>query len=111
MPYGKILRRYWLDEVPQLINLLKGDLKLVGCRPVSQRYFQDIPKEIQELRLTQKPGCIPPYVALNRMGSVDSVLEAEKEYLHEKLAHPYTTDIKYFFKAIYNILIKQKRSA
>ena len=48
------------------INLFKGDLKLVGCRPVSERYFEDIPKEIQELRLTQKPGCIPPYVALNR---------------------------------------------
>jgi lipopolysaccharide/colanic/teichoic acid biosynthesis glycosyltransferase len=111
VPYGKLLRRYWLDELPQLINLLKGDLKLVGCRPVSQRYFEDIPKEIQELRLTQKPGCIPPYVALNRMGSVDSVLQAEREYLLEKIAHPYTTDTKYFFKAIYNIIIKQKRSA
>ena len=111
VPYGKILRRYWLDELPQLINVFKGELKLVGARPVSQRYFQDIPKEIQELRLAQKPGCIPPYVALNRKSSVESVLQSEKEYLEEKIKNPYFTDTKYFFKALYNILIKNKRSA
>ena len=111
VPWGKFLRRFWLDEIPQLINVFKGELKLVGCRPVSQRYFQDIPKDIQDLRLNQKPGCIPPYVALNRAGSVEEVLKAEKEYLEEKIKHPYITDTKFFFKAIYNILIKNKRSA
>ena len=111
VPWGKFLRRYWLDELPQLINVLKGELKLVGCRPVSQRFFQDIPKDIQELRLTQKPGCIPPYVSLNRLSSVDGVLQAEKEYLNAKLKNPYFTDTRYFFKAIYNILFKGKRSA
>ena len=111
VPYGKLLRRYWLDEFPQLINLIKGELKLVGCRPVSQRYLQDIPEEIRNLRLTQKPGCIPPYVALNRKSSITSVLEAEKEYLEEKIRNPYFTDTKYFFKALYNIVIKNKRSA
>ena len=111
VPWGKYVRRYWLDELPQLINLFKGELKLVGVRPVSERYFQDIPKEIQELRLTQKPGCIPPYVALNRKGSVTSVLQAEKEYLEEKIKNPLFTDTKFFFKAIYNIVFKNKRSA
>lgn len=109
--WGKVMRKYWLDELPQLYNFLKGDLKLIGIRPVSARYFQDIPKEMQKLRLTQKPGCIPPYVSLNRSGSVMSVLQAEKEYLEEKIKNPYTTDTKYFFKAIYSILIKHKRSA
>lgn len=111
VPWGKFLRKYWLDELPQLINLFKGELKFVGCRPVSKRYFEDIPKEIQELRLGQKPGCIPPYVALNRKSSLYSVLDAEKEYLETKIKNPYFTDTKYFFKAIYNILFKGKRSA
>ena len=111
VPYAKFIRRLWIDEIPQLINLIKGDLKLVGCRPVSQRFFQDIPKELQDSRLKQKPGCIPPYVALNRGGSVEDVLEAEKEYLEEKIRNPKSTDTKYFFKAIYNIFIKNKRSA
>lgn len=111
VPWGKSLRRYFIDELPQLINVFKGELKLVGPRPVSQRYFQDIPEDLQKLRLTQKPGCIPPYVALDRKSAVDSVLQAEKEYLEEKIRNPYTTDIKYFFKAMYNIVFMHKRSA
>ncbi len=109
--WGKIMRKFWLDELPQLINFFKGEIKLVGIRPVSERYFQDIPKEMKKLRLTQKPGCIPPYVALNREGNVMSVLQAEKEYLEEKIRNPFTTDIKYFFLALYNIIVNNKRSA
>lgn len=109
--WGKVMRRFWLDEIPQLINVFKGEMKLVGIRPVSLRYFQDIPKEMQRLRLTQKPGCIPPYVALNRDGNVMSVLQAEREYLEEKIKNPYTTDIKYFYRAIFNIVFRHKRSA
>jgi len=111
VPWGKFLRRYWLDELPQLINVLKGELKIVGVRPVSQRYFQDIPEDIRALRLSQKPGCIPPYVALDRAGAVNSVIQAEKEYLETKIKNPYFTDTKFFFKAIYNIVFKSKRSA
>ena len=110
-PWGKFFRKYWIDELPQLFNILKGDMKLVGVRPVSKRYFEDIPKELQILRITQKPGCIPPYVSLNRGGDVCSVQTAEKEYLLEKLKNPLSTDTKYFFKAIFNILIRKKRSA
>lgn len=110
-PWGRFLRRYWLDEVPQLLNVLKGDLKLVGVRPISERYFQEIPKDLQELRIKFKPGCIPPYVALNRKSDVNSVLQSERDYLEEKVRRPYTTDTRYFFKAIFNIIFKRKRSA
>lgn len=109
--WGKIMRKIWIDELPQLINVLRGELKLVGVRPVSERYFKDIPKEMQKLRLTQKPGCIPPYISLNNRGDIMSVLQSEKEYLEEKIKHPYITDIKYFFKAIFNIVFRNMRSA
>jgi lipopolysaccharide/colanic/teichoic acid biosynthesis glycosyltransferase len=108
-PWGRFLRRYWLDELPQLINLIKGEMKLVGTRPVSARYLQDIPEDLRALRLKFKPGCIPPYVALNRKGDVNSVLQAEREYLEEKARRPYTTDTRYFFKAIFNIYISDAR--
>lgn len=110
-PWGRFLRRYWLDELPQLINVFKGEMKLVGVRPISIRYMQDIPKDLQDLRLKFKPGCIPPYVALDRNGDVNSVLQAEREYLEEKVKKPYTTDTKYFSRAIFNIIFKRKRSA
>lgn len=109
--YGPFLRRYWLDELPQLINVFKGEMRLIGVRPVSPRYFQDIPEDLQLLRLKHKPGCIPPYVALDRSGSKEDVLSAEREYLLLKEKSPYFTDFKLFFKAIFNILCKRKRSA
>jgi lipopolysaccharide/colanic/teichoic acid biosynthesis glycosyltransferase len=110
-PWGKIMRKYWLDELPQLYNILKGEMKLVGVRPISLRYFQDIPPNLKALRLQHKPGCIPPYVALNRNADVESVQQAEIDYLIQKNKHPFTTDTLYFFRALYNILIRRKRSA
>jgi lipopolysaccharide/colanic/teichoic acid biosynthesis glycosyltransferase len=99
------MRRYWIDELPQVINLIKGDLKLVGVRPISKRFLQEIPEDLQKLRFLHKPGCIPPYVSLNRSADVLAVLNAEREYLYEKSRDPYTTDVRYFFKAVYNIVI------
>lgn len=107
--WGKFLRKYWLDELPQLINLLKGELKLVGFRPVSKAYFNELPDEMKQLRLNKKPGCIPPYLALNRKSSVESVLEAEKDYL--QFCSKYRlADFCFFFSAIYHIVITGKRS-
>ena len=110
-PWGKWMRKYWVDELPQLINVLKGEMRIMGVRPVSARYNQDIPEELRQLRFKQKPGCIPPYVALNRKGSKEDVIAAEMEYLQMKEKHPYWTDVKLFFQAIFNILIRRKRSA
>jgi lipopolysaccharide/colanic/teichoic acid biosynthesis glycosyltransferase len=110
-PWGKVLRRYWIDELPQLLNLIKGDLKLVGVRPISERYFQEIPDDLKAMRLQSKPGCIPPYVALNRSSSVESCIQAEREYLTAASKHRFATDFKFFFMAIFNIVFRRKRSA
>ena len=105
--WGKIFRKYWLDEIPQLINWLKGDMKLVGVRPLSERFLNEYPEDIKQKRLKLKPGCIPPYVAL-KMQSVSDYIESERIYINAKEKHPYTTDIRFFFKAIYNIVCFSK---
>ena len=52
--WGNILRKYWLDEMPMLINLLKGDLKLVGFSPLSRSMFNLYPPDLQKLRISTK---------------------------------------------------------
>lgn len=109
--WAKIIRKYWIDELPQLLNVLKGEMKLVGARPVSETYFDNIPEDLQKMRLKFKPGCIPPYVAFNVESGLKSVLDSERKYLEMKINNPYTTDIKLFFRAIFNIIFRGKRSA
>ena len=108
--WGQIFRKYWLDEIPQIINVLKGNMAIVGMRPLSKIRFNELPEDVRQMRIKFKPGCIPPYVALN-MPDKDSNIEAERIYMSEKMVHPFMTDVKYFFMAIYNILTGKIRSA
>jgi lipopolysaccharide/colanic/teichoic acid biosynthesis glycosyltransferase len=54
-PVGRILRRMRLDELPQLFNILRGDMSLVGPRP-ERPFFVERHKALQGIRLSVKPG-------------------------------------------------------
>jgi lipopolysaccharide/colanic/teichoic acid biosynthesis glycosyltransferase len=107
--WGKLLRKLWLDELPQLINWLRGDLKLVGARALSDHYFSLYPKDLQALRIQFKPGLIPPYYA-DMPRTLTEIQDSERRYFAAKLQHPIWTDWKYFFLVFYNIVVKRARS-
>ena len=106
---GKIMRRFWLDELPMLFNLLKGDLKLFGVRPLSQQYFDLYDDDFKKIRLKYRPGLVPPfYVDLPK--TLDEIIDSERRYLEAYDKHPFRTDWKYFWKAFHNIVFKHARS-
>lgn len=107
--WGKVLRKLWIDEFPMFINLFKGQLKLVGVRPLSEQYLSLYTQELQEKRKEVKPGLVPPYYA-DMPHTLEEIMESEMNYINAYKKRPFTTDIQYFIKALTNILIHKVRS-
>jgi hypothetical protein len=107
---GHFLRATWMDELPMLLNWFKGDLKLVGVRPLSKHYFGLYPKELQDLRIKTKPGLVPPFYA-DMPKTLEEIEDSEMRYLKSYFLHPFPTDWKYFWKATGNIVFKGRRSS
>ena len=108
--WGKFMRKYWLDELPMLINWFKRDVKLVGVRPLSKTMFDTYPEWLQEKRTKSKPGLIPPFY-IDHPDTFEELFASEDKYLTEYLEHPIRTDIKYFFLTMHSILTRKTHSA
>lgn len=107
--WGSFFRKYWIDELPMLWNWVKGDLKLVGIRPLSQHKFSMYPDDLKELRTQTKPGLVPPYYA-DLPQSQEEFFEVERRYLQSYFENPLLTDFRYFYLAMTNIFFRNARS-
>jgi lipopolysaccharide/colanic/teichoic acid biosynthesis glycosyltransferase len=84
---GRLLRRYKLDELPQLINVLRGDMSLVGPRPEVPEYVARYPSAIRDAVLSLRPG-ITDFAALefrNETELLRSSVDPEQTYLNDIL--------------------------
>ena len=106
---GRRLRRCWIDELPGLWNWIRGDVKIVGVRPLSSHYFNLYSPELRQRRIRFKPGLIPPFYA-DLPESLDEIQASEMRYLDAYEKAPLRTDFRYFRKALFNILVKGAKS-
>ncbi|WP_080237133.1 sugar transferase [Spirosoma rigui] len=106
---GRLIRKYWVDELPMLYNLLKGDIKLVGVRPLSAHYFALYPLSVQRLRLRHKPGLLPPFYA-DLPKTLDEILQSEVNYMNRYAKAPVWTDCVYLYRILKNIIVHGARS-
>ena len=107
--WGAVCRKIWLDELPMIINYARGDMKLVGIRPLSQHYFELYNKEVRERRVKYKPGLIPPFYA-DMPADLEQIQASELKYLDSYDKYPLLTDFRYFWKSWGNILFRKARS-
>lgn len=122
-PIGYYLRKYKLDELPQLINVLMGDMSLVGPRPEVSKYVNLYSKE-DRVVLSIKPG-ITDYASIyfrNENEILNSSSNPEKKYIEEvmpmklELNKKYIeekgllTDLKIIFMTLKSIFHKNEKS-
>lgn len=94
---GKIIRKISIDELPQLVNVLKGDMSIIGPRPFIRSEQEHLPSD----RLVVKPGLSCYWQVTNtiKMSNEDQ-LELDYKYIRERA---FLTDIKIIFLTVKTI--------
>ncbi|MCG8551516.1 MAG: sugar transferase, partial [Desulfobacterales bacterium] len=107
--WGKLMRKFWLDELPMLYNWLRGDLGIVGVRPLSFHYLSLYDEELQRLRRKVKPGLVPPFY-VDLPDTFEEICNSERRYIDLYLKRPLQTQVAYFYRAFVNIVLWGARS-
>jgi lipopolysaccharide/colanic/teichoic acid biosynthesis glycosyltransferase len=104
---GKFIRKWKLDEIPQLINILKGEMSFVGPRPEVRKYVElYTPEQMQVLSVL--PG-LTDYASLEYINEVlllSSSPNAEHTYIHEIMPAKLNLNFKYIKEKSFETDIK-----
>jgi lipopolysaccharide/colanic/teichoic acid biosynthesis glycosyltransferase len=105
---GVFLRKTKLDELPQLINVLKGDMTIVGPRPEVPEYVALYPEKIKNIVLAIRPG-ITDYASLLMIDESTILarsLEPKLTYINEIMPQKLDLAVKYIQERSFIIDLK-----
>lgn len=107
-PFGRFLRAASLDELPELINILKGDMSLVGPRPLLMEYLP-LYNERQALRHDVRPG-LTGWAQINGRNALswEDKFELDVWYVENRT---FWLDLKIIFLTIKKVLVREGISA
>lgn len=107
-PFGKLLRKTSIDELPQLINILKGEMSFVGPRPLLASYL-DIYTDLEQQRHTVKPG-ITGLAQVNGRNQLDFKQKMEFDIRYVS-AISFKMDIWIVFKTLLQVFKTEEANA
>jgi lipopolysaccharide/colanic/teichoic acid biosynthesis glycosyltransferase len=97
LPVGNFLRKTKINELPQILNIITGDMSIVGPRPHTKRNFLLYSKIIQDTVTTQRPG-------LTGIGSIifrdeEGILDAaeDKVFFYQNMIAPYKGELEQWY--------------
>lgn len=105
---GKIIRKTRIDELPQILNILKGDMSIVGPRPEREIFIKELEKEIPYYRFRHavKPGVTGlAQVSYPYGASVEDAVWKHKYDIHYIKHHSMASDFKILLKTVKVVLL------
>ena len=101
-PFGKFLRRTSIDELPQLLNIIKGDMSIIGPRPpLPWEVEQYTPYQMHRLDVKTGLSCYRECNGRSDIHSFDDWVESDLRYIRER---SFRTDLKIIFQTIRVVL-------
>lgn len=99
-PMGKFLRKTKINELPQIINILKGDISLVGPRPLVTKTFSAYTEEIQSKIYNVKPGLtgIGSIVFRDEESLISAVKDEDPHEFYKRVIAPYKGELEMWYQ-------------
>ena len=99
-PIGKFLRKTKINELPQIINILKGDISLVGPRPLVTKTFSAYTEEIQSNIYNVKPGLtgIGSIVFRDEESLISAVKDEDPHEFYKRVIAPYKGELEIWYQ-------------
>ena len=99
-PIGKFLRKTKINELPQIINILKGDISLVGPRPLVTKTFSAYTEEIQSKIYNVKPGLtgIGSIVFRDEESLISAVKDEDPHEFYKRVIAPYKGELEMWYQ-------------